>query len=208
MKIAFHGGNAANFRAGFAEMLDGGHEIVDLRDALDHPGEREHFASAEVIIGIRLGAAEPHPAKLRLYHAPAAGVDAIDVSRLPKGAQLCNCFGHEHAIAEYVFAALLQRHVPVSDADALEFRSPLGRRAGLRTMWAEYERRPNGATRRIAGPSPARTLKWCDCAFADPAPAAPVQPPRARARSSIVCGNASKLAITASAPSAPAGRSA
>ena len=118
MKIAFHGSNAANFRDGFAEMLDGGHEIVDLSGALDRPGEREHFASTEVIIGIRLGAAEPHPAKLRLYHAPAAGVDAIDASRLPSGAKLCNCFGHEHAIAEYVFAALLQRHVPVSDADA------------------------------------------------------------------------------------------
>jgi phosphoglycerate dehydrogenase-like enzyme len=118
MKIAFHGGNAANFRNGFAEMLGGGHEIVDLSDALDKPGDRERFASAEVIIGIRLGAAEPHPAKLRLYHAPAAGIDAIDASRLPSGAKLCNCFGHEHANAEYVFAALLQRHVPVSDADA------------------------------------------------------------------------------------------
>jgi phosphoglycerate dehydrogenase-like enzyme len=117
MKIAFHGSNAANFREGFAELIPERHEIVDLSDALDQPGEREHFASAHVIVGIRLGTAEPHPGKLRLYHAPAAGVDAIDVSRLPKGAQLCNCFGHEHAIAEYVFAALLQRHVPLADAD-------------------------------------------------------------------------------------------
>jgi hypothetical protein len=117
MKIAFHGSNAANFRPGFADLLDGDHEIVDLGDALEHPGEREHFASAEVIVGIRLGATEPYPAKLRLYHAPAAGIDAIDTSRLPAGALLCNCFGHEHAIAEYVFAALLQRHVPIADAD-------------------------------------------------------------------------------------------
>jgi phosphoglycerate dehydrogenase-like enzyme len=117
MKIAFHGNNAANFRGGFAERLGDGHEIVELSDALDRPGEREHFVSAEVIIGIRLGAAEPDPVKLRLYHAPAAGLDAIDASRLPPGAKLCNCFGHEHAIAEYVFAALLQRHVPLIDAD-------------------------------------------------------------------------------------------
>jgi phosphoglycerate dehydrogenase-like enzyme len=117
MKIAFHGSNAANFRPGFADLLDGDHEIVDLGDALEHPGEREHFASAEVIVGIRLGATEPYPEKLRLYHAPAAGIDAIDTSRLPAGALLCNCFGHEHAIAEYVFAALLQRHVPIADAD-------------------------------------------------------------------------------------------
>ena len=66
MKIVFHGGNAANFRPGFAEMLQGRHEIIDLTDALDRPGERAHFASAEVIIGIRLGANEPDPTKLRL----------------------------------------------------------------------------------------------------------------------------------------------
>jgi phosphoglycerate dehydrogenase-like enzyme len=98
-------------------MLQGRHEIIDLTDGLDRPGERDHFASAEVIIGVRLGASEPDPTKLRLYHAPAAGVEAIDVKRLPASSKLCNCFGHESAIAEYVFAALLQRHVPLADAD-------------------------------------------------------------------------------------------
>jgi len=117
MKIVFHGGNAANFRPGFAEMLQGRYEIIDLTDGLDRPGERAQFASAEVIIGVRLSANEPDPTKLRLYHAPAAGVEAIDVKRLPVGSTLCNCFGHESAIAEYVFAALLQRHVPLADAD-------------------------------------------------------------------------------------------
>jgi phosphoglycerate dehydrogenase-like enzyme len=118
MKIVFHGANAANFRQGFETLLDGSHEIVDVADALGKPGEREHFISADVIVGIRLGASEPVPEKLRLYHAPAAGIDAIDRARLPAGAVLCNCFGHEHAIAEYVMTALLLRHVPLPDADA------------------------------------------------------------------------------------------
>jgi phosphoglycerate dehydrogenase-like enzyme len=124
MKIVFHGGNAANFRTGFDVILDNvgnpdeAYEIVDVSDALNRPGEREHFETADVIVGIRLGQAEPAPRKLRLYHAPAAGTDAIDLSRLPPGAILCNCFGHENAIAEYVMAALLMRHVPVADADA------------------------------------------------------------------------------------------
>ena len=118
MKIAFHGANAGNFRSGFEALLDGRHEIVDLSDALDKPGEREHFASADVIVGIKLSATEPTPAKLRLYHAPAAGTDMIDVARLPAGARLCNAFGHENAIAEYVMTALLSRHVPLADADA------------------------------------------------------------------------------------------
>ena len=137
MKIVFHGGNAANFRQGFEALLDEPHEIIDVTDALDRPGETEHFASADVIVGIKLGNAEPVPGKLKLYHAPAAGTDAIDRSRMPAGSALCNCFGHEHAIAEYVMTALLLRHVPISDADAKlrqgEWTYWAGRPGALRT---------------------------------------------------------------------------
>ena len=138
MKIVFHGSNAANFRHGFEELLnEGPHAIFDVGDALDGLGEREHFATADVIIGVKLGAWEPVPVKLRLYHAPAAGTDAIDRSRLPSGSTLCNCFGHEHAIAEYVMTALLLRHVPIPDADAKlrkgEWAYWAGRPGALRT---------------------------------------------------------------------------
>ena len=118
MKIAFHGTNAGNFRQGFEALLSDSHEIVDLSDALDKPGEAEHFQSADVIVGIRLTAAEPKPLALRLYQAPAAGTDAIELTCLPKGATLCNAFGHEDAIAEYVMTTLLLRHVPIPRADA------------------------------------------------------------------------------------------
>jgi phosphoglycerate dehydrogenase-like enzyme len=117
MKLAFHGPNAANFRANIESLLEARHEILDLSDALDRSGERSQFETADVIIGVKLGAAEPTPRGVRLYHAPAAGIDAIDRSRLPAGAALCNCFGHEDAIAEYVMTALLLRHVPIPRAD-------------------------------------------------------------------------------------------
>lgn len=137
MKIAFHGANAANFRKGFEAMLGGHHEIVDLSDALDRPGEREHFASADVIVGIKLTSADPKPARLKLYHAPAAGTDMIDLACLPAGAKLCNAFGHETAIAEYVMTALLSRHVPLADADARlrqgEWKYWAGRSDAMRT---------------------------------------------------------------------------
>jgi phosphoglycerate dehydrogenase-like enzyme len=71
-----------------------------------------------VIVGIKLDASMPAPRQLRLYQAPAAGTDAIDLSLLPAASALCNCHGHEDAIAEYVFAALLARHVPLVQADA------------------------------------------------------------------------------------------
>jgi phosphoglycerate dehydrogenase-like enzyme len=129
MKIVFHGSNAANFRQGFEPMIDAVHTIVDIGDALSAPGEAEHFASADVIVGIKLDASLPKPRQLRLYQAPAAGTDAIDLALLPERSALCNCHGHEDAIAEYVFAGLLARHVPLAQADA-------DLRRGQWTYWA------------------------------------------------------------------------
>lgn len=129
LKIVFHGQNAANFRRGFEEMIDPVHTLLDVGDALASPVEAEHFASADVIVGIKLDASMPQPRQLRLYHAPSAGTDAVDLALMPAQAALCNCHGHEDAIAEYVFAALLTRHVPLAQADA-------DLRRGQWTYWA------------------------------------------------------------------------
>ena len=118
MKILFHGENARAFRPGLESRLEGDHDIVTVDDGLTGPGAVEHFVSADVIVGIRLGPGMPRPDRLRLYQMPGAGTDGIDRACLPPGAVLCNCFGHEAAIAEYVMAALLARHVPLADADA------------------------------------------------------------------------------------------
>ena len=117
MKIVFHGQNAKAFRPDFEQLLSGPHAITLLPDALVSAQDQRAFADADVIIGIKLDATLPKPERLRLYHAPAAGTDAIDQRLLPAGAALCNCHGHERAIAEYVMTALLLRHVPIPAAD-------------------------------------------------------------------------------------------
>ena len=117
LKIVFHGQNAANFRQGFEQLIGPQHHVLDLSDALDQAGERAHYESADVVIGIKLNPGMPTPLKARLFHAPAAGTDAIDTALLPATCTLANCFGHENAIAEYVIAALLMRHVPLALAD-------------------------------------------------------------------------------------------
>jgi phosphoglycerate dehydrogenase-like enzyme len=129
MRIVFHGTNAATFMTGFREMLGGGHDVVGVPDLPSAPADIVAFETADVVIGIALNASHPLPRNLRLYHAPAAGIDAIDRSRLPQGAPLCCCFGHEAAIAEYVMTALLLRHVPLTDADR-------DLRQGRWTYWA------------------------------------------------------------------------
>lgn len=117
MRIVFHGKNAGAFGAGFEQLAGPGHGVVFVSDVPVSAAERQAFADADVIVGIKFDATLPRPERLALYHLPAAGYDAIDFALLPPAAAVCNCFGHEQAIAEYVFAALLQRVVPLSDAD-------------------------------------------------------------------------------------------
>jgi phosphoglycerate dehydrogenase-like enzyme len=117
LKIVFHGQNANHFRQGFEALIGADHHILDLSDALDRPGERAHYETADVVIGIQLQSGMPIPLKARLFHAPAAGTDAVNTALLPASCTLANCFGHENAIAEYVIAALLMRHVPLTQAD-------------------------------------------------------------------------------------------
>lgn len=117
LKIVFHGQNAANFRQGFEQLVGTDHQILDLSEGLDQAGEREHYESADVVIGVQLNERMPVPRNARLFHAPAAGTDAVNTALLPARCTLANCFGHENAIAEYVMAALLMRHVPLVQAD-------------------------------------------------------------------------------------------
>jgi phosphoglycerate dehydrogenase-like enzyme len=118
MRIVFHGENAASFSAGFGDLLGRQADVVVVPDVLSAQQDRDAYAAADVIIGVRFDASLPRPERLRLFHVPGAGTEAIDLAALPATAVLCNCFGHEQAIAEYVMAAILGRHVPLADADA------------------------------------------------------------------------------------------
>jgi phosphoglycerate dehydrogenase-like enzyme len=118
MNIAFHGANAATFRPDIETLLSIPHEISLLSDGLSGTDERQIFREADVIVGTVLSENHPVPRNAKLYQVAGAGYDGIDRARLPEGCQLCNCFGHEEAITEYVIAAVLSRYVPITDADA------------------------------------------------------------------------------------------
>ena len=117
MRIVFHGANAASFSAGFADLVGGGAEVVVLPDVLASAEDRAAYAAADAIVATKFSADLPRPERLKLFHVPGAGYDAVDLAALPAEAVVCNCFGHEQAIAEYVMAALLRRHIPLDDAD-------------------------------------------------------------------------------------------
>ena len=67
MKVVFHGANASTFHPGFAELLDTAHELVLLPDHLGSEADREAYATADVIIGIRFDDSFPTPRNLKLY---------------------------------------------------------------------------------------------------------------------------------------------
>ena len=118
MRIIFHGENAASFSLGFEELVGLGAKVRILPDALESPADREAYAAAQAIIGVKFDAGLPMPDGLKLFHVPGAGYDAVDLTRLPTQTSVCNCFGHEQAISEYVMGALLARAIPLADADA------------------------------------------------------------------------------------------
>jgi phosphoglycerate dehydrogenase-like enzyme len=117
MRIVFHGENAASFSDDFQQLVGEAARISVLPDVLTDRTHSEAYAAADVIIGARFSRDLPQPHQLRLFHVPGAGYDGIDLEAIPDSAVVCNCFGHEQAIAEYVMAALLARHVPFADAD-------------------------------------------------------------------------------------------
>jgi phosphoglycerate dehydrogenase-like enzyme len=65
------------------------------------------LAEAEVVVGHIWRSDFPEAPRLKLLQAATAGVDMLDLPSLPRGITLCNVFGHEPAIAEYVIATTL-----------------------------------------------------------------------------------------------------
>jgi phosphoglycerate dehydrogenase-like enzyme len=65
------------------------------------------LAEIEIVVGHIWRAGFPPAPRLRLLQSVAAGLDLIDTGALPKGVTVCNVFGHEPAIAEYVIMTML-----------------------------------------------------------------------------------------------------
>jgi phosphoglycerate dehydrogenase-like enzyme len=67
--------------------------------------------------------------RLRLILTPGAGTNEIDFAAVPPGVTVCNVFGHETAIAEYVFMAILALNRDLLGMDARFRQADWGDRA-------------------------------------------------------------------------------
>lgn len=82
-------------------QLAPGDELVEVPAAPAHPVE------VDVVIASRFSAEDRNRARFRLLQVPGAGIDKIALDAVPVEAVICNAYGHEQPIAEYVFAAML-----------------------------------------------------------------------------------------------------
>src|SRR5204862_7927766 len=99
------------FAAGVAPRILAKVETPLESSILDDEGDAAHLgpllAEAEIVVGHIWRASFPPAPRLRLLQSVAAGLDLLDIRAVPKGVTICNVFGHEPAIAEYVIMTML-----------------------------------------------------------------------------------------------------
>ena len=76
-----------------------------------------HVARADAIVGGRVEGSWPALLKLKLYQLPFTGFHWIAPCDVPPGCLVCNTYGREIAIAEYVLGAMLEREIGTVAAD-------------------------------------------------------------------------------------------
>src|SRR3954463_11937176 len=105
MRALFLGNVAADTAHGIRDAL-----VPELDvDIVADPKEltAQSAANADIVVSNHWRADYPRPEQVALMQSVATGIDLIDLASLPRGVPVCNVFGHETAIAEYVLMVML-----------------------------------------------------------------------------------------------------
>jgi len=107
MRTLFLGGLAARVAPRILGKMTEQLDTEVLAELTDMQRLIPALAEAEIVVGHIWRPDFPEAPRLKLLQAATAGVDMIDLQSLPRGITLCNVFGHEPAIAEYVIMVML-----------------------------------------------------------------------------------------------------
>ena len=132
MKALFLGGVAAGTAAGIRDRLPAGLEVEILDDPIDRARLLHAAADAEILVSNHWHADYPPAPRVRLVQSVATGVELIELAALPAGVTVCNAFGRESAIAEYIVMVMLTWRHRLFEISA-EFRE----HASWRTSWVQ-----------------------------------------------------------------------
>ena len=141
MKALFLGGVAASTAAGIRTRLPVDLDVEILDDPIDRDRLPKAAADAEILVSNHWRADYPPAPKVQLVQSVATGVELIELAALPAGVAVCNAFGHESAIAEYVIMVMLAWRHRLFEISA-EFRE----QGSWRTSWV-HDGTPHGEVR-------------------------------------------------------------
>lgn len=107
MKALFLGRVAADTYAGIKDELprDLATEVID--DPIDAARIKGDF---DILVSNHWRADYPSAPGLKMVQSVATGTELFDLAAMPEGVAVCNSFGHETAIAEYIIMTWLALH--------------------------------------------------------------------------------------------------
>ena len=108
MKVALLGSLATAQRERLEALVTEPIEFIPLPDELPYQAVEAGLLEARAAISMRYDRSMPQAPRLELLQVGGAGYDGVDLEHLPRGCQVCNAYGHEVPIAEYVVLAMLQ----------------------------------------------------------------------------------------------------
>jgi len=132
MKALFLGNVAADTVNGIRAELPRGLRIEVVADPHALLRAPEVTADADILVTNHWRSEYPPAPQVRLVQSVATGIELIDLVALPHGVVICNAFGHETAIAEYVLMAMLVWSHRFREIES-EFRA----RSSWRSSWVQ-----------------------------------------------------------------------
>jgi phosphoglycerate dehydrogenase-like enzyme len=132
MKALFLGNVAADTAEGIRAELPPGLEVRVLADPRELSRVPEVAAEADILVSQYWRVEYPPLPRVKLVQSVATGIELFDLAALPRGAAVCNSFGHETAIAEYIIMVWLALHHRLFEISG-EFRE----HASWRSSWVE-----------------------------------------------------------------------
>lgn len=107
MRALFLGAFAASQLEFIAPAFESAIETETVTDEGDRDRAAPALASADIVLAEFWSRDLPPAPRLKLLQLPVGGIDQIEFAALPPGVTVCNAFGHEAAMAEYVIMAML-----------------------------------------------------------------------------------------------------
>jgi len=107
MKALFLGNVAADTANGIKADLPPSLRVEILADPQRLMQLPEAAANADILVTNHWRAEYPPAPNVKLVQSVATGIELIDLAALPGRVAICNAFGHETAIAEYVLMTML-----------------------------------------------------------------------------------------------------